>query len=509
MKRTISLLLACIMVAMTLASCSENKNNSDNKETTPSNQGGNESTPSSETETETEGETKAVANIPEGTKFTGETFTVLTYPEDIFVWGDVDWSATEYTGEGLNDAVYERIQQVEQLLDIDIKTAYSAGQGDTSTLANSVKTSDGAYQLAAVGIGGTFSIASNGTIHELNRYAENGTLDLTSSWWDQNILNDMSIKHMNFALTGDIGTMYKKSIGCLMFNKKILNENTSLEDPYTLMREGKWTIDKVVEMGSEISNDLDGNGVYDQNDQYGLICFCDMMALAAIGADVKFMEKDDTDTPVDSFYSERTVGVVDKLATLMYEPKLTYSWSKNGVGEEPAFKMFQTDKSLFYYGELHAVATMRDMESDFGIMPMPKYDEAQEGYHHCVNPNVAAVYVIPADNTKYELTGYTMDALGAASKNLLTPAYFDKTLQGKVSRDSESQESLDIIISTIRYDIGYLGGFGYGNMLYSMADSYNTDLASTFKKQSKIITKSADRTIKAFDDLAANLASQN
>ena len=76
------------------------------------------------------------------------------------------------------------------------------------------------------------------------------------------------------------------------------------------------------------------------------------------------------------------------------------------------------------------------------------------------------------------MTGYVMDALGAASKNLLTPAYYDITLRGKVSRDEESAASLDIVISTIKYDLGYLGDWGINGVLYNMADNYNTDLAS-------------------------------
>ena len=490
------------MLLVSFAGCSEKSQ--DNKEETS----GTNNSAVTETEAESEtAETKAQANIPAGTDYSGLTYTIVTYPNDGGIWGDVDWSATEYTGEVLNDAVYARITQVEDLLGVDIVTAYSNGSGDTGTLANSVQAQDNAYQLYTLAIGSVFTPAQNGQLHELNNFAEKGTLDLTASWWDQNILKDLSINNMNFALTGDIGTMYKKSIGSIMFNKVILEQN-QLDDPYTLMNEGKWTIDKMVEMGQKVSNDLDGNGVMDQSDQYGLICFCDMIALAMIGCDVDFFSKDENDTPVNSFYSERTVSVVEKLATLMYDPNLTYSWSKNGVGEDPAFKMFQTDKSLFYYGELHAVATMREMESPFGIMPMPKYDESQDGYHHCINPNVAATYVIPSTNIDFESSGYIMDALGASSKNELTPAYFDKTLQGKVSRDEESQASLEIIISTIKYDLGYLGGFGFSSMLYGMADSYNTDLTSTYTKQEKIINKSSDRILSKFEELKDQLAAQ-
>jgi len=193
---------------------------------------------------------------------------------------------------------------------------------------------------------------------------------------------------------------------------------------------------------------------------------------------VDFFTKDAADIPSMSFFSERSVSVMEKLAELMYNPSLSYSWSKEGVGEAPAFAMYQEDKSLFYYGELHAVATMRVMESPFGVLPMPKFDQAQENYHHCVNPNVAATYVIPKSNVDAVMTGHVMDALGAASKNLLTPAYYDITLRGKVSRDEESAASLDVVISTIKYDLGYLGDWGINSVLYGMANAYNTDLAS-------------------------------
>lgn len=502
MKKLISLLLCLSMLLVSFAGCSDNSGTSGNGETS---QGANTADTSKNNDSKETEETKAHANIPEGTKYDGMKFTVVTYPDDGGIWGDVDWSATEYTGEVLNDAVYARITQVEDLLDVDILTAYSNDRGDTATLANSVQSQDNAYQLYTLALGSTFTPAQSGQLHELNNFAENGTLDLTASWWDQNILNDLSVNHMNFSITGDIGTMYKKSIGAIMFNKSILNQN-QLESPYELMNSGKWTIDKMVEMGQKISSDLDGNGVMDQADQYGLICFCDMMGIAMIGCDIDFFSKDENDTPTNTFYSERTVSVVEKLSTLMYDTNLTYSWSRNGVGEDPAFTMFQTDKSLFYYGELHAVATMREMESEFGIMPMPKYDETQDGYHHCVNPNPAAVYVIPITNTDYASTGYIMDALGAASKNELTPAYFDKTLQGKVSRDEESQQSLEVIISTIKYDLGYLGGFGFTSMLNTMADNANTDLTSTYSKQEKLINKMTERTLSSFEQLKEQLS---
>ena len=497
MKKTLSLILCMCMLAAAFAGCSEKSNDNENGDSTENNATTVQSGAEAETvpeETEDENAGRVSANIPEGTDYEGMKFTVFTYPAGSDIWSDVDWSAEEYTGEGLNDAVYDRITQVEDLLNIDIVTAYGTSRDDINSIINSVKAQDGAYQLATSKIVGVITLASNKYVQELNSFAANGTLDLGAEWWDQNILKDFSIAHKNFALTGDIGTMYKKSIACLMFNKNLLAEH-NLEDPYALMRDGKWTIDKAVELGTQVSADLDGNGVRDENDQYGLICFSNMLGSAVLGADVKFMDQDENGIPVDVFYSEKTVSVVEKLATLMFDPNITYSWSRNNKDETVAFSMYKSDKALLYYGEMHAVATMRDMESEFGILPMPKYDEAQESYHHAVNQDVAATYVIPADNIAYESTGYIVDALGAASKNYLTPAYFEKMLKGKVSRDAESQESLEIIFDTIRYDIGLVGDFGYSTMLKGMANSGNTDLASNFARSSKSIIKLSEKAI--------------
>ncbi len=491
MKKALSVLLILAALLPAFTACADKSGETTNN--TPAAQ----TNTASDSGSKKEEETRYAANIPEGTDYSGKTFTVLAFPTEDVIWNDVDWSAEELTGEAINDAVYTRILSTEEKLGVDIKVQHLPGRGDVSTLQQSVTAQDNAYQLATNTLMSTFSMSQSGLLAELNNFAEQGTLDLGAAWWDQNCISDLSIAHKNYMLTGDIGTMYKKSIGAIMFNKAILADY-QMEDLYETMKNHKWTIDKMVELGSQVSDDLNGDGTMDGSDRYGLICFCDMMGLAMIGCDVQMASKDENDIPSITIYSEKSTSVVEKLATLMYDTNITWSWSRAGTGEEPAFAMFQQDQSLFYYGELHAVATMRVMDSPFGVLPMPMYDENQESYFHCVNPNVAGVYCIPITNTEYAMTGHVMDTLGAESKNNLTPAYYDVTLIGKVSRDAESAASLDIIIDTIRYDIGYVGGINISSMLNTMADGHNTDLASQYQKQSKVFDKLLDRIVETF-----------
>lgn len=495
MKKALSVLLILAALMPIFTACADNSDEQPNTNTNP-NAGTTETTEDKPGKKE---ETRYAANIPEGTNYNGQTFTVLAFPTEDVIWNDVDWSAEELNGEAINDAVYTRIINTESKLGVNIEVQHIPGRGDTGTLQQSVTAQDNAYQLATNTLMSTFSMSQGGILAELNNFAAQGTLDLSAAWWDQNCINDLSIAHKNYMLTGDIGTMYKKSIGAIMFNKKILNDY-KLEDPYTMMENGTWTIDKMVEMGTQVSDDLNGDGIMDGTDRYGLICFCNMMGLAFIGCDVPMATKDENDIPEITVYSEKSVSVVEKIATLMYNPNIAWSWSKAGTGEDPAFAMYQQDQSLFYYGELHAVATMRSMDSPFGVLPMPKYDDTQESYHHCVNPDVAGVYCIPITNVDYTMTGHVMDVLGAESKNELTPAYYDVTLIGKVSRDAESAASLDIIIDTIRYDIGYLCGIGISGMLNSMADGYTTDLASQYESKSRSFDKLLERIVKAFEE---------
>lgn len=493
MKKALSILLILAALMPVFTACADNSGEQTSGEGTAST-----GADANVTTTAKEEETRYTANIPEGTSYDGQTFNVLAFATEDVIWNDVDWSAEELNGEAINDAVYTRILNTESKLGVNIEVAHLPSRGDTSTLQQSVTAQDNAYQLATNTLMSTFSMSQSGLLAELNDFAAQGTLDLGAEWWDQNCINDLSIANKNYMLTGDIGTMYKKSIGAVMFNKAILG-NYQLEDPYALMKNGQWTIDKMVEMGSQVSEDLNGDGIMDGSDRYGLITFCNMMGVAMIASDVQMATKDENDIPAITVYSEKSTSVVEKLATLMYDTNITWSWSRAGTGEEPAFSMYQQDQALFYYGELHAVATMRSMNSPFGILPMPKYDEAQSSYYHCVNPDVAGVYCIPITNTDYAMTGHVMDVLGAESKNELTPAYYDVTLIGKVSRDAESAASLDIIIDTIRYDIGYVGGINISSMLNSMADNHNTDLASQYQSQSKVFDKLLGRIVETFE----------
>ena len=54
---------------------------------------------------------------------------------------------------------------------------------------------------------------------------------------------------------------------CMFVNKAMLADH-GFDDMYHTVREGKWTIDKLIEMTATVSGDLNGDGKMDSADRW-------------------------------------------------------------------------------------------------------------------------------------------------------------------------------------------------------------------------------------------------
>ena len=486
--RLLTMLLALCMVLTVMCACAN-----ETEQERPDSDGeqpGNTDTPAGDDPDE---KIVYTADIPEGYSAGGQSFTVYTFPEDIFVWKDFDWQHVgTLNSDRINDAVFQRSSQVAEELNLNIDFYCGLSYADPSEFRNSCASGDGEFAIGNITMLNHIAMVQSGYLMDLNTYGE---IDLEAPWWDQNIQSDLCILDKNFALTGDIGTMYKRSIAIIIFNK-VMMRDLGEADPYEYIDTHEWTIEKLVEMAGEVSMDLDSNDKWDENDRYGMIYFSDVICAMEIGAGVKYAEIIDG-VPELTINSDEAIDVLNLAAELLYDKELSYN--NSGFTEENMWRMFMADQALFYYGELHSAEDMRASESDFGLMPIPLYDEYQEEYHHTVNPNVAAVIVIPITNLDETLTSYALDALGAASKNILTPAYYDINLQGVVSRDEESAVTLDLVIGTLSYDPGYQYIAESGAFLRDLVATKSTSFASAYAGKESIMQSKIDKIVEAIE----------
>ena len=145
------------------------------------------------------------------------------------------------------------------------------------------------------------------------------------------------------------------------------------------------------------------------------------------------------------------------------------------------------DVSFFHIG------TLRDMETDFGVLPYPKYDEAQKEYYSRVSYYWANI--IPVTNTKLDMTGAILEALNCESANYVVPAYYNIALKTKYSRDEESAAMLDLIFENRVVDLGdtVLCATIRDGFIAQMFKSNKRDIASQVAKKEKTINKLFDK----------------
>jgi hypothetical protein len=299
--------------------------------------------------------------------------------------------------------------------------------------------------------------------------------------------------------------MDKDATTGIVFNKQLL-QDYNLQDPYALAKSGSWTIDKLQEMSSNVSLDVNGDGKMDDNDRYGLLYQRDTMSSFYNGCGGIIASKDEDDLPVMTLNTDRSYIILDKLYDYLYNEQICFHVMKffdplpegftNGMT-----RMFQANCALFMWIRMADVQNLRTMEVDFGILPIPKWDEKQARYFHSVNPYVGAAVIVPKCAPNLELTGLFIEAISAESKYLLQPAYYEVMLTTKLTRDNESAEMLDIIFSSRIYDNGEIYDFGgIGGDLIYMTMTFDRNIASTYAKKEKMIAKQIEKTVKDFTE---------
>jgi hypothetical protein len=130
---------------------------------------------------------------------------------------------------------------------------------------------------------------------------------------------------------------------------------------------------------------------------------------------------------------------------------------------------------------------------------MPKYDKSQENYYTFIQSWCLNDIVIPVTNTNLEKTGQILELMNAESHYTLVPAYYDKSLNGKFTRDEESSEMFDINFANKVISLDEMYGWG---MAGAISDTINSgNFASAFEKNIPKVQKNIDKTVMAIQTM--------
>ncbi len=492
MKRTLALVLAMLMLATAaMTSCSDSTQNAESTATTTT------ATPtaSEETEAETE-ETRATADVPDS-DFEGHTFTIHCSSNSEYGIIQNDFAAEELTGEAINDAKFNRNVKVGDKLNVKVVTLEASAAGTDNgynEITRDVQAGTASFDVATACGYATSKLSMNNYIMDISTVPY---IDLEKPWWDQVANSDLRVLDQLFYTTGDITVSDNDATYCIMFNKNLITDY-GMENPYEMVDNGTWTIDKFISMASEVSQDLNGDGVFDTNDRYGALVWDDTMMGVVNCSGEKCVSINAEGLMELTLNTEKTVNILDKIYSIAQNKEVIYAYQRANWNDSLLVTMFSGDQSLFLTQLIQLVPKMREMDSDFGILPYFKYDENQEKYYTTIGSWHSVFFCVPNGQVNAERTGIITEVLASESLEL-TEAYYDKTLKGKTTRDEESSAMLDLIFANRVYDLGWyfqIGGYNEGVM--NQFRNYQNNFASLYKTSEKAAKKVLDKTNKAF-----------
>ena len=464
MKRLICLVLIALMLIPALISCGKKPPVSG--DTTPA---VNDPTVTDAPAVTTE--PPETPDIPEGVYYDSYTFRVLVTGNFV----NNDFQSDGLGTDVVSDAIYRKNAAVEAQLGIVIenvdKIAFGSSGGSGTGYSEMKKLYDAAsfdYDIAMVGTYDVANLAQGGYITDLNKV---DYIDTTRSWWDQMANRDLTINGKLYFTTGDISLTDNIITHCIMFNKGILQAGADLLNPYQLVRENKWTYDTFIAEAKKVGEDLNGDDKMDTSDRYGLMTWNDA-ALAVLNSSLSRICAVNEDGAIElTLNTEASLAVLEKYSDIHNSENCfnyqkfdstTSSWDPNRI------KVFDEDLAYYYMTTFNTVPKHRDKDTDFGILPFPKLSADQETYGHLVSAYHCNFLCIPYFSEDIERTGIITEVLAYTSQQILTPAYYEKTLVGSVIRDEESAEMLDIIFASRVFDVG----------AYFKVGSYTTSIPS-------------------------------
>ncbi|MBE6615365.1 MAG: extracellular solute-binding protein [Ruminococcaceae bacterium] len=480
LKRHTAFALAVLM-AFPLTACSSGSQTDSPQETTPV-----------ETTETVPTETALTAELPDKT-YGGEEVMFLTSLNNGYDWyTSYEIYAAEMNGQLINDAVFTRNQQIEELLDIRI--AETKMENAHTVAQETLIAGDDQFDVVMPYINNTISLATQGLLMDLNTIPY---LDLEKPWWDQRANANMIIADKLFFSTGDIAILDNECTMVMFFNKDMI-EQYSLENPYELVKEHKWTIDKVREMASVVTHDLNGDGKMTGDDTWGLSVAGNAPISFYFGAGERIVDRNDEGKLEFQIGSARSYDVLDKVMTLCYDD-LMLSDKTASAGFDVVSVMFNAGQVMFVTFALVDINALREAEFEFGILPYPLYDESQQEYNNLISSVLVSSTSVPYNNTNSELTGVTLEAMAYYSTSTLTPAYYDNALKTRYVRDEESGDMLDIIFSTRVYDLGFIFDWGgAGSLVTSIYNAKSTEYVSKWQAIQQKAQAALDEALETF-----------
>ncbi len=430
-------------------------------------------TPSVTTDPSTGGE-ESTADILPVEDFGGKSYRLVCYERVAS-----DFISDEVNGDIVNDAVFERNAKIEETYKVKLEFTNGGPDGDMKNYVNnSILAGDNEFDVVSQHIIHMGKMATNKL---LRNWYDVPNIDFDHEWWSHCVKDNLTYNGVAYIALGDVLLNGLGYAMCVFYDTEKA-ESYNAGDIYGMVREGKWTFDKLKSIVKDVYTDLNGNGLPDNEDFFG---FCTGSGTAVNAYCWSFdnpIMRTSNGKPEYVFMNDRTHEKLASLIEFLNNSEGVYYQSRES--QTQSYDFFANGHAMFIDGYVQASFTKsRDLKADFGMVPYPKFDENQENYYTLVDgahSGLAVPVTVPDEDLGF--VGLITEALCKETKESVVPKYYEIALKEKYTRDDGSIEMLDLIMDSRTYDFGYIYDSWSGVLLkienLTFADS--TDVASWY-----------------------------
>ena len=488
MKKSLLIPLTLSLLLSSFVACGEKEPG----ETDAPETAANTDTAAADTETDTVETGRTLQDEVPELNIDGTVFRTIVQDSTLY-----DIYAAEETGDMLNDAIYYRTRDIEERFNIVIAPAEELAFRELSTkILKSIRAQADEYDMILGQMEETGKDALGGFFRN---WYDIPYVDFTKPWWPKSVARDAAtVNGKMFVTVSDLCVSYAEQTWGIVFDKDRAVDY-GVDGVYDLVREGKWTIDKLMELADSVYTDVNGDGAKDENDYYGYVTADNGCLILSYfyGFDQRLAVVEDGKVNM-VLNTEKSAEICDKIYRLTNAQGTYKPTDSSNAG---IYNVFVNENALFCPMELQYVyRQLRDYENSYGVVPLPKWDEAQSEYYSVCDAG-ANVMVIPVTAQNIEMIGAVVEALSAYSWRSVMPTYCDIVLNRKSARDPESAEMMELILDSRVIDFAYLydGWTGWVFKLAGMT-AQEGSFASVYEKNEKAMQNYYDKVLKLFYD---------
>jgi len=395
-------------------------------------------------------------------------------------WCEDFWVA-ETSEDALSFAVYSRNQKIQESYHCKIKQVDAGGDmfAEMKDLYNDASKFDLTIIMA-------MSAASAATSNLLKDINSMNFVDLTHPSFDQNSVRELAMGGKLYYLSGDMNISTMDTTASTIVNLDLYEDYAEeivdvfgqdyYADPYQIVTEYEWNMDTlltIAEIANVDVNKSDGALNAEAGDTIGYYeyLYTPLYYFYSTGARITTKDEDGyLEFSINNEFEHEVFDYLYQNFNRVLNPWLPYqngtrmNYIKTGKVLFVDFILWDVRKS-YYTGEYYK----------YGILPTPMYDAGQEKYYSlvCFEGNTTHLWAIPQMCENEINAAHMLQAMAVYSgmEDSTMDAYYQKTMYMTVATDKGSRACMDIIRTSMVYDIATIYNWGGFSELLTTLDT--------------------------------------